>query len=208
MALRQHVRKPQAWHEVDRVTSVYFTQSNITFINLEGLLDNSLLLTFRYHSTKRPSVQDEPQIWQSRIRTCKTRIRRRAHGFLPSALNEGRLVQDIEDGSADEMIMQLRIPDDRAMAWKTVALALLTLRQIDRKTWHLLASIEDSVDIAGFSWEELMLNDQSITGEGCDSPVVNMLDETRESTGSEDRALSYWVESHTSPAQVCLQGTW
>lgn len=99
--------------------------------------------------------------------SCKSiKVRRRAHEFLPSALGEGRLVQKIENEAVNETVLQLRIPHDRATGWKTVALALLTYRQIDCRAWHYLASLDDSLDIAGFDWAELKLNDNSVVSEG------------------------------------------
>lgn len=74
-------------------------------------------------------------------------------------------MHDIEKETEDEMILQLRIPHDRAMAWKTVALTLLTQRQIDCKTWHLIASTKDSLKVAGFDWAQTKLLEKSITSE-------------------------------------------
>ena len=68
-------------------------------------------------------------------------------------------MEGIENGTADDMIMQIRIPYNRTMGWKTVALALLTYREIDRETWHRLVSAKLPMGVAGFDWVRLQLKD-------------------------------------------------
>lgn len=55
MILKQTVRDPAVSPTIQHVTSVHFDRSNTTFVNLEGLVDNSLLLTFKLKVSTSPT---------------------------------------------------------------------------------------------------------------------------------------------------------
>lgn len=154
MILKQTVRDPAVSPTVQHVTSVYFNQSNTTFVNLEGLADNSLLFTFKLKASTSPTPTPTKKSNHKTERKQKStpselKVRVRDHGFLT---NQTPFFKAFTNWKGDEKIMQLRLPDNRINSWKTVALVLLTYREINIDIWHRMVNDERMGDVAGLNW--------------------------------------------------------
>jgi hypothetical protein len=166
MILKQKIRLSGIWPRVQQKTVMYANQANSVFVNLQGLADNSILLTFKmlprcHHDhhhhrqtmetmnlkTKQPSQNQDKS-----LQSTPPRIWRQVRGFFPGLIDEGPLFEELLENYSREKILRLHIPDTRHKGWKTIALILLTYRKIDLPTWHRLVTSEKLTEIAGLNW--------------------------------------------------------
>lgn len=116
-------------------TYVQLNRKNSTFINLEGLPDNSLLLTIQINNAGKYLKPQEKYM-------C----------HWPNA-KEGRLYSELVMCKWRKMILQLRLPEPRVKDWKTVGLILRTFRKISIGTWNWMINLEGPPAVAGLNWE-------------------------------------------------------
>lgn len=148
MFLKQKLRDPKVWPQVQHLTAVCFNQSNSAFVNLEGLADNSLLLIFKLKTTK-PATKKQKDM------STKLKIRQQDYGFITDQ-DGGPLLKALRDHAGKEgTILQLRLPKNRIDAWGTVALILLTYREINPTIWHQIVSNKNLSSIAGLDWAQI-----------------------------------------------------
>ena len=175
MLLTQKMRDPNIWPKAQHKTVVSFDQSNSTFVNLEGLADNSLLLTFKFNSPDSTSQKMGSKIVRRGLVGPKMNILHQDYGFSPTQVNEGPLYHNLSDIPTEDGLFQLHFPQDRIKAWWTVALVLLTYREINSAIWHKIVSNQSLKSIAGLNWLQVQDSagmksvDQSMKGE----PVKN-----------------------------------
>lgn len=150
MVLKQNYRDPETWPLVQFMTAVFFNQNNTTIVNLEGLADNSLLLTFKLNSTGSSTMKPNLKVEKTQLGPSgKLKVRYRDNAF---ATNNTPFFKTFADWDGEEKILQLFLPQNRIKSWKTVALILLTYREINTTIWHRLVNDGRLRDLAGFDW--------------------------------------------------------
>ena len=131
--LREKIPGPD-WRENSYETYVQLNSENSTFVNLEGLFDNSLRLSVRVDAVgKRLMAQDK---W---------------FGFYHEE-EKSLLYNDLVQCDWSEVTLQLHLPASRIHAWKTVALVLRTFRRISRETWEWMVNLDKPPVVAGLNW--------------------------------------------------------
>lgn len=152
MVVKQKVRDPAVWPPVQHSTAVFFTQANTTFVNLEGLADNALLFTLRLNSYNSVKTQPNNSVENKTPGSpTKLKVMCRDHGFVA---NNSIFYKTFKDWKGDEKLLQLLLPADRVDSWRTVALILLTFREINTTIWHRLVN-DQKGEVAGFNWAAL-----------------------------------------------------
>ncbi|KAJ5735465.1 uncharacterized protein N7483_000590 [Penicillium malachiteum] len=154
MHLKQKLRHPELWPDIQHETWIEFNLRNSVFVNLEGLKDNSLLFTFKINS---PDTWHENGCLAGGPKRChsgvKFKIRHQVSGWIADAKDDkGPLFNHLINCPCEESILQLRFSSDRIRGWKTAALVLLTYRQIDTRIWHRIRDELNLFDIAGLNW--------------------------------------------------------
>ncbi|CAL5870169.1 uncharacterized protein PFLUO_LOCUS4404 [Penicillium psychrofluorescens] len=163
MILKQKIRLSGIWPRVQQKTVMYTNQANSIFVNLQGLADNAILLTFKMlPPLPPPSSSDDgddgPESETTKQKPVQKfaeqtpRIWRQVRGFCPGLVDEGPLFEELLESYSHEKILRLHIPGGRHKGWKTIALILLTYRKIDLPTWHRLVTSEKLTEIAGLNW--------------------------------------------------------
>lgn len=140
--LLEKLRNQEAGRETRHKEAIFLNQSNSDFLNLEGLNDNSLLLSFR----PEPAIKAE---LVKKIRHCQ-----QSHDFIYHIV-DSPLCKAILDHGSENRIFYLRVPKDCHHGWKTVALVLLTYRKITPKTWYRMVINKSLLDVAGFDWRHI-----------------------------------------------------
>lgn len=113
------------------------------FENLKGLPNNDLLLSFRMRSSFCCA-------WGKNKMTYKEKYL----GFTPNKL-ESRLYNDFYQCDWPEQHLELLMPADRIMGWKTVALILKTFKRISAENWCHMVKIGKKKKfprVAGLDW--------------------------------------------------------
>lgn len=152
MVVKQKVRDPIVWPPAQHSTAVFFTQTHTTLVNIEGLADNSLLVTFKLSPSNSANTQPKQTAEKKQTGSpTKLKVRCRDHGFI---VNNSLFFKTFEDWKGDEKILQLLLPGDRIDSWRTVALILLTFREINTTIWHRLVN-DEMGEVAGFDWAAL-----------------------------------------------------
>lgn len=150
MILKQDAYDPEPCPPLQFMTAVFFNESNTTFVNLEGLADNSLLLTFRLNSANSSNMEPKLQVEKKQQGISgKLKIKYRDHAFTT---NKTPFFKAFAGWDRQEKILQLRLPETRIKSWKTVALILLTYREINTSIWHRMVNDGRLRDLAGFDW--------------------------------------------------------
>lgn len=157
MFIKQKVRDPGVWPEIQHESLIQFNQRNSTFVNLEGLAGNSLLFTYMINppnaKMKTSSSSITEHIWGrtgAKLRACH-----QWYGWETDKNgNEGPLYQYLMDCNG-EQILQLHFPNDRIEGWKSVAMILLTYRKINPAIWHHLRTQTSCCELAGFDWAQV-----------------------------------------------------
>ncbi|OJJ35461.1 hypothetical protein ASPWEDRAFT_59757 [Aspergillus wentii DTO 134E9] len=120
---------------------------NTRFVNLQGLADNSLLLTLRMKASACAE------------RGGGLRFREKVSGFIPEK-KKSRLRWDLYMCDWPERTIQVLIPEDRTTGWKTVALVLLAFQRVTMENWCCLVNMKDEPPIAGLDWREIEADTQ------------------------------------------------
>ncbi|KAJ5986264.1 hypothetical protein N7451_010629 [Penicillium sp. IBT 35674x] len=157
MFIKQKVRDPEVWPDIQHESLVQFNQRNSTFINLEGLAGNSLKFTYMINPPKVKMKTSSSSITEdicgrtgAKLRTCH-----QWYGWETGTDgNEGPLYQYLMDCNG-EQILQLHFPNDRIEGWKSVAMILLTYRKINPVIWHHLRTKTSCCELAGFDWVQV-----------------------------------------------------
>lgn len=150
MVLKQDFSDPETCPPEQFMTAVFFNQSNTTFINLEGLAENSLLLTFKLNSAPPLNMKPNAKAEKKQLGTPgQLRVKYRNHAFNTK---KTPFYKAFTDWDGEEKILQLLLPESRIKSWKTVALVLLTFREINITIWHRLVNDGRLRDLAGFDW--------------------------------------------------------
>jgi hypothetical protein len=118
-------------------TSIQLDSRNARFVNLQGLPDNSLLLSVRVDKAGRD---------------LRPQMKYRCYWPQPA---RGRLYTDLVLCSWDEMTLQLLLPASRVKGWKTVALIARSFRRISAHTWGWMVGLKDPPAVAGLDWREI-----------------------------------------------------
>ncbi|KAL4781708.1 hypothetical protein BJX76DRAFT_359654 [Aspergillus varians] len=113
------------------------------FVNLKGLSDNSLLLSFRMRRS-----------FCSATGKSKMMYKEKYTGFSPNR-PESKLYNDFYLCNWSEQYLELRLPAERIVGWKTVALILKTFKRITAENWCRLVKMVKSMKtppVAGLDW--------------------------------------------------------
>jgi hypothetical protein len=145
LRLVEKVRNPEIGRETRHKEVLFLNQSNSSFLNLEGLNDNSLLLSFK------PDPPMKVDLFK-KIRHCQ-----QSHDFVRHIV-DNPLRNAILDHGSENRIFFLRVPKHCHHGWKTIALVLLTYRKISPKTWHRIVINRSLLDVAGFDWGHICQN--------------------------------------------------
>ncbi|GAB1206607.1 hypothetical protein APSETT445_005297 [Aspergillus pseudonomiae] len=122
--------------------SVQLDAANLHFRNLEGLADGSLILTVRIRSsacTARGSMMS---------------VKEKISGFAPPRL-ESKLYNDLYLCDWPRQTLQLFLPEERLVEWKTVALILKSFGRITADQWSDMVWMEDRPSVAGLNWRAI-----------------------------------------------------
>ena len=156
MTLEQKLYDEERSSVVKHSATLEFKRTNSTLVNLEGLTDNSLLLTFKLRIPWN-------EISQSRltndgyVKPIASRLKLRilnAH-FVPKELTVP-ILQCLSDLTEPSKVLQLYFPRSWTRGWETVALILLTYREINVAAWDQLAKTQKLQDVAGFNWAQII----------------------------------------------------
>lgn len=118
-------------------TYVQLNSENSTFVNLQGLPDNSLLLSIRIDKAGRHL---KPQ--------------QKYRCYWPDQ-ERSKLYTDLVQCNWPQMTVHLILPAPRIKGWKTVALIVWTFRRISTHTWSWMVSLRDPPPVAGLNWREI-----------------------------------------------------
>lgn len=175
MRLKQKLRDPKTWPEAQSMVTVEANTMNSTFVNLEGLADNSLLFTFKLLSadpakTKANSKTNGmntngtntngkkingKQKTQSK-HNLRPKLTQKILGFFPDDQTaECPLFKAVNENTHKEKTLQLHLPENRIDSWLTAALILLTYREINLTIWYRVTTKQKEKGIAGLNWVQI-----------------------------------------------------
>ncbi|KAJ5888194.1 hypothetical protein N7495_008235 [Penicillium taxi] len=141
MVLKQKTHDPRLWPSTQHQITFCLNPNNSEFVNLEGLEDNSLLLTIKLKSPISP-------------KTTVLKIKTLEYGFINDRI-ESPLSQNLLKCHGNDKILLLRFPERRIHSQKTVALTLLTYREIDSTIWHRIVTSKRLNKISGLNWNRM-----------------------------------------------------
>ncbi|KAF7592721.1 Alpha-amylase A type-1/2 [Aspergillus hancockii] len=124
---------------------------NMHFGNLEGLADGSLILSVQIKSSA------------CAVKGSKISVKEKISGFAPSRL-ESRLYNDLYLCDWPRQCLQLFLPEERLVEWKTVALILKSFGRITADQWSDIVWMKNRPSVAGLNWraiEEEIMNDEN-----------------------------------------------
>ncbi|KAL4747929.1 hypothetical protein BDW72DRAFT_206072 [Aspergillus terricola var. indicus] len=155
----------------------------IDFVNLQGLSDNSLLLSLRM----------QPSFCTA---TGKGRItyKEKYQGFSPNRL-ESRLYNDFYSCNWFEQHLELLLPAERIMGWKTVALVLKTFQRITPENWCHMVKLRNRPGVAGLNW---MAIEDKVMPRKIQVPVMLVPSE-------EEKKMHYLIEKKKAAAKRAMQ---
>ncbi|OQD77664.1 hypothetical protein PENDEC_c002G05012 [Penicillium decumbens] len=160
MTLKQKLRDPDTWPAAQSMVTVEFNTANSTFINLEGLADNSLLFTFKLLSPEsaksKANFKSNKTIKSKQKARSKAMVQQEVLGFHSGDhITECPLFKAVNDNKDKDKTMQLHLPEKRIESWLTVALILLTYREINPTIWHRVTTKQKGKGVAGLNWVEI-----------------------------------------------------
>ena len=142
LRLVEKVRNQAIWPETRHKETISLNRFNSGFLNLEGLNDGSILLSFKPESPlKRGAIH--------RLKICH-----QSHEFI-SDMFDSPLRKAIFDCAKEDRIFCLRLPNGRHHGWRTIALILLTYRIITPKSWYRIVVNQSLGEVAGFDWKQI-----------------------------------------------------
>ncbi|KAL4808945.1 hypothetical protein BDV18DRAFT_157883 [Aspergillus unguis] len=110
------------------------------FTNLKGLADNSLLLNFQLKSSTCAAVGKDKMLYTEKYQ-----------GFSPDRL-ESKLYNHVYSCNWSEQHLELLLPAERIMGWKTAALILKTFKRITPENWCHMVVLRNRPGVAGMDW--------------------------------------------------------
>ncbi|KAE8376334.1 hypothetical protein BDV26DRAFT_282702 [Aspergillus bertholletiae] len=121
---------------------VQLDAANLHFMNLEGLADGSLILTVRIRSS-----------------TCTVSgnmmsVKEKVSGFTPRRL-ESKLYNGLYLCDWPRQTLQIFLPEERLVEWKTVALILKSFGRITADQWSDMVWMKDRPSVAGLDWRAI-----------------------------------------------------
>ncbi|PWY91122.1 hypothetical protein BO70DRAFT_426018 [Aspergillus heteromorphus CBS 117.55] len=117
--------------------------ANMHFLNLEGLADHSLLLTVKI---RRAACA---------VRGNKMILREKCEGFFTNP-PYSRLFNNLFECNWPEMIVQVRMPEERCRRWKTVALILRAFKQISADCYcHMVDDLVTAPRVGGLDVRQI-----------------------------------------------------
>ena len=122
--------------------SVQLDAANLHFMNLEGLADGSLILTVRIRSSA------------CAMRGSMISVKEKISGFVPPHL-ESKLYNDLYLCDWPRQTLQLFLPEERLVEWKTVALILKSFERITADQWSDMVWMKDRPSVAGLNWRAI-----------------------------------------------------
>ncbi|RAQ73726.1 amylase [Aspergillus flavus] len=122
--------------------SVQLDAANLHFMNLEGLADGSLILTVRIRSSA------------CAVRGSMISVKEKISGFAPPRL-KSKLYNDLYLCDWPRQTLQLFLPEERLVEWKTVALILKSFGRITADQWSDMVWMKDRPSVAGLNWRAI-----------------------------------------------------
>ncbi|KAE8349274.1 hypothetical protein BDV28DRAFT_141572 [Aspergillus coremiiformis] len=122
--------------------SVQLDAANMHFVNLEGLADGSLILSLRIRSSA------------CAVRGSKMSVKEKISGFAPPRL-QSKLYNDLYLCDWPRQRLQLFLPEERLVEWKTVALILKSFGRITANQWSDMVWMKDRPSVAGLNWKAI-----------------------------------------------------
>ncbi|KAL2812878.1 hypothetical protein BJX63DRAFT_432383 [Aspergillus granulosus] len=113
------------------------------FVNLKGLLNNSLLLSMRMRTSACAAEGRSKMLYKEKFQ-----------GFSPNRFNS-RLYNDFYMCRWSEQYLELLLPAERIVGWKTAALILKTFQRITPENWCHLVNLRRTPKVAGLDWKEI-----------------------------------------------------
>ncbi|KAJ5095758.1 hypothetical protein NUU61_005114 [Penicillium alfredii] len=157
MTLKQALHNSPSCPGPRSTAAMHFNSNNSTFVNLQGLADNSLLLTIELHQKTstaamqpRPTTGEEQGDKAADLGPCY-----QICGFHLDLVPDCALVSALALDHRPKQSIQLLLPQNRVSDWKTVAIILLTFRQINTTTWYRMMSSGQLSKVAGFDWAQV-----------------------------------------------------
>ncbi|KAL4906570.1 hypothetical protein BDW74DRAFT_176887 [Aspergillus multicolor] len=153
------------------------------FVNLKGLADNSLLLSFRMQSSFCAATGKDRVIFKEKVQ-----------GFSSNRL-ESRLYNDFYSCKWSQQNLELLLPADRIMGWKTVALVLKTFKRITPENWCHMVKLRNKPSVAGLDW---MAIENKVMPAKLEEPVVLV-------PSGEGMKMHYLMEKKKAAAKRAMQ---
>ncbi|KAE8413000.1 hypothetical protein BDV36DRAFT_300337 [Aspergillus pseudocaelatus] len=122
--------------------SVQLDAANLHFMNLEGLVDGSLILTVRIRSSA------------CALKGSMISVKEKISGFAPPYL-ESKLYNVLYLCDWSRQTLQLFLPEERLVEWKTVALILKSFGRITADQWSDMVWMKDRPSVAGLNWRAI-----------------------------------------------------
>lgn len=141
LTLQETVGDPQTIQDAAQY-DVHLNLRNSRLVNLEGLADNSLLL----------SLEIRPEACN--LRGHGLRLETKVWSFRP-AYSDSKLHDEFYMCDWPSMLLQLRLPESRVRGWKTVAMILLTFGRVTRESWLGIVNMQDPPDVSGLNWRQI-----------------------------------------------------
>ncbi|KAB8074019.1 hypothetical protein BDV29DRAFT_191332 [Aspergillus leporis] len=134
--------------------SVKLDVVNMHFLNLEGLADGSLILSVR--------IKDSA----CAVKGSKMSVKEKISGFARPRL-ESKLYTDLYLCDWPRQCLQLFLPEERLVEWKTVALILKSFGRITVEQWSDMVWMKNRPSVAGLNWraieEEIMIDENKLS---------------------------------------------
>lgn len=150
--LREMIPGPNPYEKSCK-TYIQLNMENSTFVNIQGLPNNSIRLTVQIDKAGKYLKPQQKYM-------C----------YWPD-LGESKLYNDLVLCDWSQMTLSLQIPGPRAKGWKTVALILRTFGRISNSTWDWFVALKDPPAVAGLDWEKIEMEIKSEEAEDCDTTV-------------------------------------
>ncbi|KAL4925570.1 uncharacterized protein BDV17DRAFT_300237 [Aspergillus undulatus] len=155
------------------------------FDNLKGLADNSLHLSFSMRNSFCAATGKHKMSYKEKYQ-----------GFSPNRL-ESKLYNGFYQCNWSEQHLELFMPAERIMGWKTVALILKTFKCISAENWCHMIKLENKPGVAGLDWKAIE-KDVMPQKKWKEEPAPMIFSE-------EDRKMNYIFEKKKAAAKRAFQ---
>ncbi|KAE8146444.1 hypothetical protein BDV25DRAFT_169895 [Aspergillus avenaceus] len=142
MILREVINEPR-WKYTFWYFSVQIDAANMHFVNLEGLPDGSLILSVRLRSSA------------CAVYGNTMKVKEKISGFaLPPV--RSRLYHDLYHCNWPQMNLQIYLPEEKLVEWKTVALILKSFGRVTVDQWSdMVWNMKNRPSVAGLNWRAI-----------------------------------------------------